>query len=428
MKRVQKLTINYSMFPIYAVSAVVVLFVLFLRRRHYPRSSLNHKGSGQPLAPATDDPTVTLLGEVIIETVRKRPNENAFYEKINGIWHPTTWGQAFEEASRIAGGLLSLGVKSGQAIAILGPTKLNWTICDMAGHLIGAITVGIYPRQTVEQMRYLLQHSDTVVVFAALDEIDTLLAASSGLPQLKRVVTWTKPSGQHASNPLLTPLAQFKAPPPFTLQTARDALRRTADPSAAAILVYTSGTTGHPKGAMISHANILSVLRVVGQLEARAQSNPNFVRAIKFLKTGRAVGVMRDGDITLSFLPMAHVAERVFSCYNRINYGAAAAFASSMGAVLEELREVRPTMWGSVPRLFEKAYSRIFSEVAKKGPVVRSIFRWAVSVGRERVALYEGGAQEPSLAFKLKYAIADALVFKKVRTGGGRLLRLTARR
>jgi len=140
------------------------------------------------------------------------------------------------------------------------------------------------------------------------------------------------------------------------------------DPNSTAIIVYTSGTTGPPKGAMISHDNILSVMR--NQDEAFS---------------------INEGDVGLSFLPMAHVAERVLAFYGRINTGMGTYFASSIAKVLEEVTEVKPTLFGSVPRIFEKAYAKIMSTVEQAPPTRQRIFRWAERVGREAVQHWQAG-------------------------------------
>ena len=170
------------------------------------------------------------------------------------------------------------------------------------------------------------------------------------------------------------------------------------DPNSTAIIVYTSGTTGPPKGAMISHDNIMTVMR--DQDEAFS---------------------IDEGDVGLSFLPMAHVAERVLAFYGRINTGMGTYFASSIAKVLEEVAEVKPTIFGSVPRIFEKAYAKIMSTVEQASPTRQRIFRWAERVGREAVQHWQ--ANEPiSFGLKLKYGLADRLVFSKLRAVfGGRV-------
>ncbi|HBQ20190.1 MAG TPA: long-chain fatty acid--CoA ligase, partial [Myxococcales bacterium] len=171
-------------------------------------------------------------------------------------------------------------------------------------------------------------------------------------------------------------------------------------PDDTAIFIYTSGTTGPPKGAMISHRNILSLLTGAADASPWLQS-----------------------DLSMHFLPMAHAAERVLGFYARVNNGIPGAYAESTGTVLTDLQEVRPTLFGSVPRIFEKAYAKIHSELEKKPPAVQKIFAWADGVGRRRVKyVVEGRAVPPLLA--LQYKLAEKIVFEKIRAAFGGRVRL----
>jgi long-chain acyl-CoA synthetase len=177
-----------------------------------------------------------------------------------------------------------------------------------------------------------------------------------------------------------------------------DAIQRAIARDDIAILIYTSGTTGPPKGAMISHGNILSLLGDQGHL----------------------LHLFED-DLSLNFLPMAHAAERVLGFYGRINSGITTAYASSVGSVLEEVKEVRPTLFGSVPRIFEKAYARIHADVQKKPRLVQQLFAFASAVARE-AAPYRVRGEAMPLGLRMKYAIADRAVFQRVRDAfGGRV-------
>ncbi len=348
------------------------------------------------------------LGEVLQLRARRTPGAPASFSKARGVWRRTSWSELYDAARSVAAGLVELGLEIGDRVAILGSTQAEWGIYDLGAHLAGVVTVGIYPHQSVEQVRYLLEHSESRAIFVdGEDELETVLAAAEGnadvhLPPsgvtLIAIVPWTIEVAERyagADARVLSP--ERFAGEPMTEDAVADRQARLAGDDTA-ILIYTSGTTGPPKGAMITHANILSLLR----------------------SQKRIMDFRRD-DLLLSFLPMAHATERVLSFYLRVHTGVAAAYASSIGAVLSEVREVRPTIFGSVPRLFEKAYAQIHSELERKPAFVRRLFDWAVAVGRRRLRHVLAGEAVPR-GLALRYALAHRLVFAKLHAAfGGRV-------
>ncbi len=324
----------------------------------------------------------------------------AFFDKERGHWLPTSWRAFDEGAARVAHGLVELGLEPGDRVAILGPTQKPWALYDIGAQIAGCVSLGIYPKQSVAQVRYILDHSEAKVVFVAdRTELRTVLDATEGSECLRAIVPWDAALARGCDDPRVT------SPRAFTLTSlagdVRAGRQAARSPEDTAIFVYTSGTTGPPKCAMISHANILAVLG----------SQDDFAEFYL-------------DDISLSFLPMAHVAERVLAFYGRINAGFATAYASSISAVLEELGEVKPTIFGSVPRIFEKAYSKIRSELEKRPPAVRRLFAWAEDVGRRRIRLQLAGEEVP-LPLAIQHRVADRLVFSKIRAAfGGRVRQL----
>lgn len=323
----------------------------------------------------------------------------AIYEKRDGTWTPMSWTGFFDEARRVARGLAELGVKRGDRVAVLGPTKSPWAIYDMAAQLLGAVSFGIYPKQTIEQIRYLLEHSEAKVILVdSQDELESVLAAAKGLSSLTAIVPWDAAlAKENASRD-----PRIVSPEKLSGEKIGDA--ELADslgaisPEDTAILVYTSGTTGLPKGAMISHRNILSCLTAFESVVPLTQS-----------------------DLSLNFLPMAHAAERVLGFYGRISSGTATAYARSMGSVLDDVREVQPTLFGSVPRIFEKAYAKIHDELEHKPRAVQKLVAWASAVGREAAKLEIEGREIPR-GLRMKRAIADRLLGRRVRAAfGGRI-------
>ncbi len=340
------------------------------------------------------------LGDLFRRRAELSPHKPAIYEKQGGSWRATTWGEFHEHARKVAAGLIAHGVARGERVAILGATRAPWAIYDMGAQLAGAVSFGIYPKQSVEQVRYLLAHSEARVVFVdEAGELETVLAAAATeLPRLAAIVPWT----EELFNASRERDRRLTSPRMFATDDADDEalaeLAAAISPEQAAILIYTSGPTGPPKGAIISHRNILAVLA-----------------------SQEGVLELFEDDLSLSFLPMAHAAERVLAFYGRLNSGLTTAYATSLGFVLDELREVRPTVFGAVPRIFEKAYAKIHSELEKKPASVRRVFARARAAGKRALPYLLAGRPLP-LHVRIPYRIADALVFRKLRAAfGGRV-------
>lgn len=339
------------------------------------------------------------VGEMFLARAERDREKAAFYVKEGERWQPVTWGEFEERSAAIASYLLGLGLQLQDKVCMVGSTGPAWCYCDMGGQLAGAVTLGAYPTLTPKQLAYILDHADTKVAFVeGLEEIEKILARRDELTKLEKVVVWDTTGAESLmqAHDWLVPFdAVLRSP---IDRAAIDARVAAVDPQSTAIIVYTSGTTGPPKGAMISHANIITVMR--DQDEAFS---------------------INEEDVSLSFLPMAHVAERVLAFYGRINTGMATYFASSIAKVLEEVVEVRPTIFGSVPRIFEKAYAKIMSTVEQAPPGRQRIFRWAEDVGRQCVRHWQAGTSIP-WGLKLQHKLADRLVFSKLRAVfGGRV-------
>jgi long-chain acyl-CoA synthetase len=339
------------------------------------------------------------VGEMFLQRVERDGDKPAFYYKEGGEWQVCGWNAFLWQAGTVASYLLGLGLQIQDKVCVVGSTGPEWCYCDVGGLLAGAVTLGAYPTLTPKQLAYILDHADTKVAFVeGIEEINKILARRDELTKLEKVIVWNTTGAESLmeAHDWLVPFERVLQTP--IDRAAIEARAAEVDPNSTAIIVYTSGTTGPPKGAMISHNNIISVMRDQDQAFA-----------------------IIEGDVGLSFLPMAHVAERVLAFYGRINTGMATYFASSIAKVLEEVAEVKPTIFGSVPRIFEKAYAKIMSTVEQAPPMRQRIFRWAERVGREAVQHWQAGKPIP-FGLKLKHKLADRLVFSKLRAiFGGRV-------
>ena len=340
------------------------------------------------------------LGEMFRLRVARSASVPAFFEKRTpgGVFQAMLWSEAYARAREIAYGLVGQG-KQGDRVAICGPTKTDWALYDLGAQLAGRVSFGIYPRQTPAQVRYLLEDAQATHVFVdEAHEIETVLEAAKGLASLRYIIPWKHADYARfqAQDPRVTsPYAYTEA----SLSDAEvDELLAGVAPSDTAILVYTSGTTGPPKGAMISHQNILTLLGAADD-------------GLGFLVS----------DISLNFLPMAHSAERILGFYGRVHAGVPGAYAESTATVLEDLRTVRPTLFGSVPRIFEKAHARIYSEIEKRPKPLQRAFHAAVDLGVERMRLKLENKPIPT-SLEAKWLVVDRLFFQRIRDAfGGRI-------
>jgi long-chain acyl-CoA synthetase len=336
--------------------------------------------------------------EMFLKRTARTPHRPAWKRKLKGEWISTSWHEFYEAAAATATFLLERGLRVGDKVTICGGTGPEWCIADIGGLLAGAVTVGAYATLTSEQLAYILDHSDSRVAFVeGREQLAKILEQRARLPRLELIVVWDDAGIEDLlkdNRDVVRFLDVLETP---AQQKRIDARVAEVTPDLTAIIVYTSGTTGPPKGAMISHENILTFL------------------------AGTNITEFDEDDVNLVFLPMAHVAERVASFYGRINYATCAAFASSVPSVLDELKEVKPSLFGSVPRIFEKGYARIQSEVDKAPTGRQRAFRWAERTGLEVVERWQSGQKLP-LALRLKYKLADRLVFSKIRDiFGGRV-------
>ncbi len=301
-------------------------------------------------------------------------------------WREISWGEFGDEVERVAGGLASLGIGNGDCVSVLGWTRPEWCVADIAIQRVGAACVGVYPTLTAEQIAFILSDARCKAVIVEDEEqLAKVEAFRSRLAFLEHTIVWNQPP-QDGSDVLAW--AALGGP----------SIRDRSQPQAPAIIVYTSGTTGEPKGAVLTHANLIALLR-----------------------GGASAGDVRFGDVTMAYLPMAHAAEHVLSFYSRVRFGSVGAFARSIDTVIDDAREVRPTYFGAVPRIFEKIHQRIHQGLAQAPFPRRALARASFAIGRTRASAQRSGRSVP-LWVRALHPIADRLVLAKIRgIFGGRV-------
>lgn len=360
---------------------------------------------------AAGPPNVTAGCRTVASMARDRalasPTRVAMREKDLGIWQEHTWGDVWDTVLDAAHGLLALGVDVGDRTCVHSEDRPEWIVFDLASVAVRGITVGLYPTNPTAEVRYLLDDSGACVHLAEdQEQVDKVLEIPrSELPALRRII-YIEPRGvQHYDDDRLLSWEAFLELGREHRRAAPHAVeRRMADAQLDDVmtLVYTSGTTGPPKGAMLTNANALFSIE-------------------KIIVDGTRLGGRPAGpdDLILTYLPLCHVAERIFSTWHLVSCGTVLNFAESIDTVPDNLREVQPTLFFAVPRIWEKLHAGILirgnDATLMKRAVFRIGMRLARVVGREKVA--NGGAH--TLTSRLAYAIGWLLVFRAMRERTG---------
>ena len=272
--------------------------------------------------------------------VKDRGAKTAMTHKEHGIWKTITWSQYGRKAQLAGLGLISLGLQPGELACILAESIPEWLFADMGVLGSGAVSVGIYPTSSRDQVSYILNDSGAVFLFVEDEEqLDKYLERRDQLPNIRKVIVFDTEGLRHFSDPMVISFDQllemgeaFEAANPRTWEERIGM----AEPGKPAIFVYTSGTTGPPKGAMLSHKNIIFSIE-------------RFAEAVE----------TDDRDQTLAFLPLCHMAERTMTAFRPLGYGGVVNFAESPDTVMENLREISPTVFFAVPRIWEKLHSMV---------------------------------------------------------------------
>jgi long-chain acyl-CoA synthetase len=344
-------------------------------------------------------PAVLTVADTIARSfllaVETRGDRPAIREKKFGIWQPTSWREWLQISKDIAYGLHAIGFRSGDVASIIANAVPEWIYADMGILCAGGVSSGIYPTDSPVQVEYLVNDSGTRVVFAEDEEqLDKLLTCRSRCPTLERIVVFDMEGLSGFSDPMVMSLAELTALGRNHAQ-GREALWDEMIGSRAscdlAILVYTSGTTGPPKGAMHANRSVTHQMRHANDL---------------FPST--------DHEERLVFLPLCHVAERVGGYYISVALGSVMNFAESPETVPDNLREVQPTAFLAVPRVWEKFYSGITIALKDATPFQNWVYRRAMAIGH-RMTEYRLEGESPPLPLRVANQLAYWLVFRNIR-------------
>jgi long-chain acyl-CoA synthetase len=347
-------------------------------------------------------PTATTT---VVTRIRDRaaatPTDVALRSKDFGLWQETSWAEYWDEIQDVAHALLALGVARGDRVAIQSENRKEWLTVDLGAVAIGAATVGIYPTNPAAEVVHLLSDSAAKVLLSEdQEQVDKALEVSDRTPDLQTIV-YVEPRGVRGRyddgrlmfwEDFLARGREHRAAHPGAVEEAMAQTR----PEDLMTLIYTSGTTGLPKGAMLSVANVEATIA--------ALTGPGLVEPPAGPK-----------DLALSYLPLSHVAERIFTTWNNAATGIQVNFAESIETVPANLREIQPTFFFAVPRIWEKLKAGLEAMVhSEQDPERRRTLEWALEVGHQKVRFEQSGQELPA-ELRAEHEKADSLVLSKLR-------------
>jgi long-chain acyl-CoA synthetase len=324
------------------------------------------------------------IPELFFEVAEKAGNKTALLYKKEGVYFPITYKELAKKVKILTSGLQKLGIEKGDSVAILSENRPEWVISDLAIMASGGVVVPLHTTLSAKAIVNVLIHSKAkVLIVSNSDFLNKVLIGQKHLKDLKKVIFLDKLTSSQKEI-LTSKVIGWNAI--FRLNQETKPEEIFLDPDDPCSIIYTSGTTGKPKGVVLSHMNFLSNTEAINE-----------------------VIPVKENDVFLSFLPLSHVLERQAGYYMPICYGATIAYAENTKQLLQNLKEIKPTILISVPRIFEKFHDAVWDKVNLSSPLQNKIFRWAL---RQRQN-------------KFKCKIADLLVFKKIRNQMGGRLRLT---
>ena len=322
-----------------------------------------------------------------------RPNDPAYFVRGASDWVPTTWANYAQNVKRVAQALVASGVEDGQVICILGNNRPEWCEMDLGAMAINAIPAGIYQTCSPEEIAYILNHSEAPIILVENEEQHAKVTSiRADLPHLKRIVMM---SGVEAKGDDTLSWEDFLATGDAVDGATIDDKVAKLDPSAPATFIYTSGTTGPPKAVMLSHDNLAwtadTAIRIVSQTSA---------------------------DTSLSYLPLSHIAEQMFTLHAPITSGARVYFAESVEKMPDNLKEVQPTVFFGVPRVWEKFHAGISAKLKLATGAKLKLVNFARRTGTE-VSQRRCHGQPIGGLLALKYKLATKLIFSKLKPAIG---------
>ena len=312
-----------------------------------------------------------------------------------GLWHDISWNDYFERVECVGAALISLGMQKDECISIIGDNCHEWVTIDLGIQCVGGIAVGIYATNAAPQVQYVVENSDSSFLFVENEEqLDKWFTFRDEVPKLKKVVVWDLEGLRSFEDEMVMTYTDLLELGKKELEKNPSLIQKRlteVEPDDTAVLIYTSGTTGPPKGAMLSHRNVIWMANA-------------FLHVLDISKK----------DEILSFLPLCHIFERMFSVFGHITIGYILNFVEKPDTVMENMVEVSPTIGYAVPRIWEKYYSNIYVKMSDADWVKKVIYNLATKIGSIRTE-FKLETKKVPLHWELMYQLAYFAVFRKLK-------------
>ncbi len=330
----------------------------------------------------------------LFNQAERRPDAPAHHSKKGGVYRPKSYRELSNEVKRLGKAFLALDQKPGFTVCILGFNRSEWVAFDIAAMSVGGVPAGIYTTCSPEEVQYIIHHAESqIVLLENKIQFEKVQQKLEELPHLKHIVMM--PGAEKIDHPLVVTYEAFLEKGANVTEKAFFERLDALEPQGLATLIYTSGTTGPPKGVMLSHNNLMWTADCSKRLVGGTPS-----------------------DVMLSYLPLSHIAEQMFSIHSAVTIGGSVYFAESIEKVPENLKEVQPTQFFGVPRIWEKFHSGVSAKLKEATGAKKALVEWAMDVAREVNTLKMRG-QEPSGIQALQYKLAQRLVFQKLKAAIG---------
>ncbi len=332
----------------------------------------------------------------LLTRAQSTPEAPAYFVRGEGGWSPTSWGEYSGQVLQASRALIALGLEPGDVACILGFNRPEWTILHVACMAIGAVPTGIYPTCSAEEIRYILEHTDAQFVALESDshwERVEEASAGAGASVLRTVVSMRGGPAPEDERSMGWE-AFLSGGDGVDVDRVLERMAK-LEPEGLGTLIYTSGTTGPPKGVMLSHHNLCWTAHA---MQRTLDAVPS--------------------DRMLSYLPLSHIAEQMFTIHSQITVGYSVYFAESVQSVARDIKEMHPTIMFGVPRIWEKFHAGINGKLQEATGLKAGLVSWARGIGR-RVELAAAEGRKPSGWLALQYRAAHSLIFSKLREAIG---------